>query len=468
MRSDPIAAVDVGTSAVRTALVAADGTLVRESRRARAPGAGNDFDALELLDEVGAALRELRVERCAALVISAHVGWVLVDEALEPISRAGGWADTTGLASWSSQLGVRLDTVLHRSGRPRLTGGGLAAALAAGGAARWMLSPKDFLVARLTGVVHTDATTAAYSGGLEVCSRSWMTDEFAALGLDPEIAPPLCHGDDIVGAVTAEGARRSGVAVGTPVVSGGPDGTVGALHVLADRPAAIADVAGTTDVLVLPVDDPRNAPAGAVLNPGLHGAWTAGGSTGATGGGVDWWARAVGFEGLADAAAREPAVLVGPGSADTGPLCDPQLSGSRFPEWRSERRGALANASAHDDRVAILRAAIEGAAFVVRAGLDVLDPARRLPVALVGGAARSRSLAQLRADVTRRSVLLADQPDATLLGAARLAATALGRSVPPAAELETIEPDSGRGAVSDERYTAWRRSFGVNAPTDRP
>lgn len=462
-----VVAVDVGTSAVRAATIDRRGEVLRRSRRARALETGTRFDADRLWDAVASALRDLDADRPAALAISAHVGWVLTDDRLRPMVPAGGWADTTGVDLWAEAAGSGAPELLRRTGRPVPTGGGLPAAIALGGTPRWLLSPKDFLVGRITGVAATDVTNAAYSGAEDVRTRSWMHDEVGRLGIDPGILPPLHHANALAGAVTSACAPEIGVAQGTPVAIGGPDGTVGALHVLEGRETMIADVAGTTDVLVLPVDGPDGSPPGAVVNPAPTGGWTFGGSTGTTGGGVSWWSALLGLGDVGAALETLGAAVFDPPQGASQALCDTTMSGSRFPDWSPDRRGGTVGLAPEDDAATVLRAAVEGAAFVVRSGLDVLDPERALPIALVGGVARSERLARLRADITGRTVRLADEPDATLLGTARLAWSAVGEPPgTPRPELAAIEPDPDRVAAYDEVFERWRAAFGVSAPTD--
>src|SRR5690606_7593355 len=116
----------------------------------------------------------LPAEARSALVgaaIAGHVGTVFVDAGLRAVGPGRGWADAAGVELLAARYGASLERALRETGRPALTGGAAAAALelrerdpAAFDRVRHVLSPKDFLVARLTGVVATDATTAAYFG----------------------------------------------------------------------------------------------------------------------------------------------------------------------------------------------------------------------------------------------------------------------------------------------------------------
>ncbi|GAB3473946.1 xylulokinase [Nocardiopsis coralliicola] len=456
-----VVAVDVGTSAVRSGLFGLSGQLLRSARVARISGVGDLFDAAQLLDDVCAALRELAVEsQPRALCISAHIGTVAVDAGLDPMLPAGGWSDTRGLDLLRGTPEKAREAVLAAARRPALAGGALPLALAlkASGTAdrvHALLSPKDFLVAQLTGHLAWDTVNAAYTLASDVSTRTWQSGPLRTLGVPESWFAPQAEPSAVLGELHGPGAQRTGLPEGTPLVCGGPDGSVGIGVLLGDSGSAIADVAGTTDVMGRLVDDPARAGSGAVVNPAMvPGKWTAGGATGMTGGAVARWRSLVG------AVDEEGLRAVPPGSR--GLLVFPCLSGERFPRWRSEARGAAVGQDLGHGPAELLRAAQEGAGFTVREGADVLDPDRALPLIFAGGSARSGHVAQMRADVLGRVVYVASDPDVTLLGSAALALVGVGevQTLGEARDqlglsLVAVHPDPGRTARYDEVFTRW-------------
>ncbi|MFC3996143.1 FGGY-family carbohydrate kinase [Nocardiopsis sediminis] len=456
-----VVAVDAGTSAVRSGLFSLSGRLLRSARVARRAGAGDLFDAAELFAEVGASLRELDVDsRPRALCVSAHIGAVAVDAHLDPVLPGGGWSDTRGLDLLRRMPDAQRAALLARGGRPALSGGALALALelagsGLGGRVRALLSPKDLIVARLTGRVASDTVDAAYTLVSDVHARSWQSGALRGLGLPEDWFPPQVEPAAPVGRVHDAGARATGLPEGTPVIAGGPDGSVGIGLLLGTASAGIADVAGTTDVLARLIDDPARAGCGAVVNPAMvPGRWTAGGATGMTGGAVARWRSLVG------AVDDERLGAVPAGSR--GLLAFPGLSGERFPRWRPGTRGALLGQTSEHGPAEILRAAQEGGGFTVREGADLLDPDRDLPLLLAGGSARSAHVARLRADILGRPVHVADSPDVTLLGAAALALVGIGevRDLDEARDrlgltFSVVAPDERRSSRYDEVFARW-------------
>jgi sugar (pentulose or hexulose) kinase len=473
-----VVAVDVGTSAVRAAVVDADRGVLQSTRIPRSDGVGGEqFDPEALLVDVQTALRALELPHPpAALCISAHIGTVAVDESLRPVDAGGGWADSRGAGLVQALPADLRVPLLAAAGRPAPTGGALALALdLAGGpdAARVaaLLSPKDHLVARLTGVVATDTVDAAYTLASDVSAGAWQTSLLARLGLPAAWFPDQFAPHEIVGRLHAAAAELCGLPAGTPVVSGGPDGSVGIGLLLGTRTDAIADVAGTTDVIARLIAHPSLAPEGAVTNPAVAPRrWTAGGATGLSGGAVARWRALVG------AVDDEELAAVPPGAR--GLRVVTSMTGDRFPRWNAGTRGAVLGQGPEHGAAELLRAAQEGATFTVREGLDLLDPAAggdRLPLVFAGGSARSAHVARLRADATGRVVEVCRDPDVTLLGAAALAL--IGAGVVSGLDearsrlgvrVDTVEPDPSAAARYDEVFAEWVTLRDAGTASHRP
>lgn len=466
-----VVAVDVGTSAVRAAVVEAGRGVSCATRVTRSNSVGGEvFDPNAMLDEVFSALRALDgASRAEAICISAHIGSVAVDSAMQPVIPGGSWADTRG-ADRLRQLAVTTQTeMLTAAGRPIATGGALALALnlrAGDESPRvfTLLSPKDFIVAHLTGVVATDLVDAAYTLAFDVSQGAWQTALLQGLDVPTGWFPRLIEPDSLVGAITPEAAIRTGVRAGTPVISGGPDGSVAIGLMLGTSTNGIADVAGTTDVVARLIARPQDAPVDAVINPAVAtGWWTAGGATGLTGGAVSRWRSLVGNVDE-DTLAEVPV-------GSRGLRIVPSMTGGRFPRWDSRSRGAVFGQTPEHGAPELLRAAQEGATFTVREGLDLLDPAplgKREPLILAGGSTRSSQVAQLRANAFGRDVRVCRNPDVTILGAAALAMLGVGivENIDVARdallfETDTLKPDPDAAQHYDEVFTEWTSLRGL-------
>src|SRR5262249_46364126 len=150
-------------------------------------------------------------------------------------------------------------------------------------------------------------------------------------------------------------------------------------------------------------------------------------------------------------------------SADAPPGSDgliflPALTGAMTPEWQAAARGCFYGLTPSHGAGPLTRAALEGTAYGLRAGADrpralggAAGPAR-VPVA----GAKSRLWAQIRADITGLPVERSAVTDSSAVGAAILAAVAVGHApdVVSAASAataiaETIEPQPQHRRVYD-------------------
>ena len=435
-------AIDAGSSRTRVTLLSAKGEALAVTA-AKTPslidGPGAVLSAEALWQQVVRLVRQVRPADCdlAGIAVAAQLGAVLVDESGAALSDALLWPDRRA-AAHVGELKQRLGAAANGLGRP--VSAELPACKVLWWAehapdalerARWVLSLKDYLVMRLTGVAVTDETHASYTGLFDVAAREYGDDIVCRSGIDRSVLPPVRGAAAPAGELVASAAGELGVTPGVCVAVGCPDGTAGALGAGAVGPGVTVDVAGTTDVLLSVVNQPRwHRGGGAILNAyALAGQWAVGGPTGMTGGALEWVSRLLGFESAAEAFARLGAeVLALPVGAD-GLSFDPALSGSRFPAWNSAESGVITGLHSHHSAAHLLRAAHEGAAFSVGEGIDALRSAgyRVDEVVIVGGVATQPQLVRMRSELWAVPVRVLDGgQEATTVGTAMLAGLACG------------------------------------------
>src|SRR6202161_3660735 len=147
------------------------------------------------------------------------------------------------------------------------------------------------------------------------------------------------------------------------------------------------------------------------------------------------------------------------------PMFVPHLSGERTPYSDPALRGSWTALSLANDRVSLLRSALEGTAFAIRDALDALvGDHRPQRLRLAGGGTLAASWRQLLADVLGVPLYAVDVPAASGRGAALLGACAAGLlsfadiqgPLAPAARL-VAEPDPAAVAFHAERHARFRR-----------
>jgi xylulokinase len=259
----------------------------------------------------------------------------------------------------------------------------------------------------------------------------------------------------------------TGLRPGTKVAVGTGDDFATPLGAGLVAPGTIACAIGTAEVVGtlsrLPVLDPAPEPmvethaypTGAffVENPG----WMSGGA-------VRWAVQLLGLGG--DAELDRLAAQAPPGAG--GVTFVPALVGAMTPVWRPHARGTLHGLAPAHDRTHVARAVLEGLAFACR---DVVERLAMMELAcdrvlLLGGGARSRVWAQLRADVLGLPHDLG-AADTCPIGGAMIAAVAVGLHRDLAAAAALVPPPAARVMPenrNDDAYARYRRLVAQLAP----
>jgi glycerol kinase len=151
-------------------------------------------------------------------------------------------------------------------------------------------------------------------------------------------------------------------------------------------------------------------------------------SSGAT---LEWMANLLG---VADAGEVER--LAAHAAESGGVHLLPAFAGLGAPWWQSEARGRITGLTFASGRAELARAAVESIAYQVADVVDALEHDLEYPLdelRVDGGASRNDALLQLQADLIGCPVVRGNSVDAAGVGAALLAAVALGLSsgVPP-------------------------------------
>lgn len=291
-----------------------------------------------------------------------------------------------------------------------------------------LLLPKDYLRLRLTGEYATDVADGAGTLLLDLASRAWSAEVVEALGIDPAWLPELFEGPAITGRLSSEAAAATGLRAGTPVVAGGGDQAANGIGVGVVAPGTMALSLGTSGVIFAPTDRPLYDPLGRVhaFCHALPGRWHLMSVMLSAAGSLRWLrdtlAPGTDFGLLASEASGVPA-----GSG--GLVFLPYLSGERSPYPDPLARGAFVGLTLGHDRRHLTRAVMEGVAFGLRDGLDLIVAAGiQAPsqIRASGGGTASPLWRQILADVLEAEVATVDTTEGAAYGAALLAAVGAG------------------------------------------
>ena len=291
-----------------------------------------------------------------------------------------------------------------------------------------LLLPKDHVRLRLTGEHAIDRADAAGTLLLDLASRDWSAEVVDALGIDPAWLPRTLEGPEVSGRVSVAAAAVTGLREGTPVVAGGGDQAANAVGVGAVAPGVVALSLGTSGVVFAATDRPLFEPHGRVhaFCHAVPGRWHFMSVMLSAAGSLRWF-RDVFAPGEEYGSLVEAASAVPPGS--DGLLFLPYLSGERSPHPDPLARGAFVGLTLSHDRRALARAVLEGVAFGLRDGLDLmLEAGTPAPsqIRASGGGLRSALWRQILADVLEAELAVVATEEGAAFGAALLAAVGAG------------------------------------------
>jgi sugar (pentulose or hexulose) kinase len=266
----------------------------------------------------------------------------------------------------------------------------------------------------------------------------------------PRMLSFLGLGRDRLPTVTASGSAevtdRMRIELGLPptTVCAGPQDTHAALLGLCPEDGDGLLLAGTSEIVGVYERAPRTQAPQRMIRSRLGDGWIVYGSSASGGSSVHWLMNsALRRRGSADldALSRE-AEAVPPGC--DGLLCLPYFGGERAPLWNSALSGSLLGLRLHHTDAHLLRAVLEGVAFARRQAAQALE--RELPQRFLcaGGGTANELWNRIRAAVLGRPLAIMETADLALIGAMRHALRTLGRDDAPLRSLlrtKVVAPD---------------------------
>lgn len=436
-----VCGVDVGTTNTKVVAVDEEGSVVaRGSRPTPRDAADLSIDADALVD----AIEDMIVELCSSrfvvtAVATAGVGedGVLVDRRTRPLGRAMAWFDPRRERIYQDLLpqlepleGLPVDTEASRT----IFGWRWAVEQEGAGAASAWVALADYPSARWTARTFMSDTLAARTAAWAPAHRAWIGSRVDVTLGDRRLLPEVLHSGEPVGPWRSTRLAEAGVLrPDSVVVAGGHDHPIGGWGVDRMHPGAVLDSMGTAEVVVAQSPQPLLARTQHVdVAPGIRQPGTTLLCVQELAHNMDWAAR----DPEVGRALREiVAGTVEPDAALISGTFVPGVASGDRPRYASTApTGPLSRASAVAGALAAMgeRAIAE---VVTRVGPD--------PRVFAGGGwSRAAGWIRLKEAVTGRTVTVIPEPEVTAVGAALLAAEAIGWA--PSAELALGSAPSSR------------------------
>lgn len=298
-----------------------------------------------------------------------------------------------------------------------------------------ILQSNSFIAYRLTGAITQDISQGYGLHCFNMRTGKWDREMCEMLGISMDFLPEIVPCHQVVGRVTEEAARQSGLVSGIPVVAGGLDAACGTLGAGVIHPGETQEQGGQAGGMSICIDryaaDPR-------LILGYHVVpkrWLLQGGTTGGGGVMRWLEKEFGDYERTVAKQKgksslhqfnEIAAEVPPGS--DGLVFLPYMAGERSPIWDPDAKGVFFGLDFSKTKGHIIHSAMEGVAYALKHNIDIAESAGASVKELlsVGGSANSALWMQIKSDITGKSLAVPFSDTATTLGAALLAGVGIG------------------------------------------
>jgi xylulokinase len=292
------------------------------------------------------------------------------------------------------------------------------------------------------------------------------------MSVDPGKLPEVKRADLVVGEVTGSAEEMTGLCRGTPVVSGGADGICSIYGTGVKNPGEAATVVGTSTCIDACLGERIVDPHKRVWTTYnlMIEKWVMAGCANSSGASYKWFrdkfcqyevrqAEETGVR-LYEILDRE-AENVKPGC--NGLVFLPYLNGERSPIWDPDARGVFLGMTSNHGKPHFLRAILEGTAFSFYDIMLAMEGAgaRIDEIRICGGGAKSPLWRQIKADVSGKPILLPEVTDASILGAAVLAARAVGAYGNIEEAMSNMVRIVGRNEPDEARHQQYCRIYEI-------
>ncbi|OLR56499.1 glycerol kinase [Hornefia porci] len=272
----------------------------------------------------------------------------------------------------------------------------------------------------------TDVTTASRTMLMNIHTGQWDQDILDALDIDRSMLAEICDSSHIYG--KTDPLDFFGTEI--PISGSAVDQQAALFGQACYKPGSIKCTYGTGCFMLMNTGDKPIYSRNGILTTvawGLNGKMTFAldGGVYVTGAATQWLRDGLK---IIDSADQTEAMAVAAGN-NGDVYFVPAFSGLAAPHWDSYARGTIIGITGGTTREQIVRACLEATAYQVKDNLDVMKLDANIPITAMrvdGGAVANGFLMQFQADILGIPVDIAAVHDTTPLGAAYLAALAIG------------------------------------------
>lgn len=291
-----------------------------------------------------------------------------------------------------------------------------------------VMSPKDYIRYKITGVVCTDYSDASATLAFSVKNRCWCKELIRRLELKEDIWPDVYESCEEIGTVSREASRELGLSVRTKVVAGGGDCAAQLIGNAVIGEGIVSCNIGTASQLAVVTGSPA-FDSGMRCQLWCHSIpelWIFQGGALNGGNTLSWLKNKILRDERPFMELDQEASGVEAGSE--GLIFLPYIAGERTPYNNPKARGVYFGLGLKHSQAHMVRAAMEGVMFNLKQCKNIFDEMHITQKKLIasGGAAKGKCWKQIQADMLDMPVHTTMVQEEACMGAAIMASVGIG------------------------------------------
>ncbi|URZ05060.1 xylulokinase [Clostridium felsineum] len=292
-----------------------------------------------------------------------------------------------------------------------------------------IMLPKDYISYKLTGKFASDVSDASGTLMFDVENRKWSEDIMKLLNIKEEVLPKVYESYEVIGNVSEEASRETGLSIKTKVIAGAGDQAAGAVGTGTVNSGVLSVALGTSGVVFASSEkfyvDKDNR-----LHSFCHanGKWHQMGVILAAASSLKWWVDNINEDGTQDSFEKLLLEAEKSPAGSRGVFFLPYLMGERTPYNDPYAKGSFIGLNMTHKKGDMTRAILEGVAFALRDSLEILKSLKvdMKEIRISGGGSKSALWRQIIADVFNLRVSIINSKEGPAYGAGILAAVGVG------------------------------------------